>query len=138
MSLNMRYGGSAMAEESISINLEDLREIMDGLETPTSGERRKNNLTKDDVLVIAKIIQAVSGQSCSKGFEDQEVNAIKRIVSSLGDEELAVIKRITQVINRGSMAVGWLLVSTIISGLVALLVLGIKHGIYEIATKGVK
>ncbi|QOX78728.1 hypothetical protein FY034_07230 [Trichlorobacter lovleyi] len=112
-----------MSEETtLSIDLDDLQDIMDDLE-PSSGERRKNNLTKDDVLIIARIIQAVSGRSCSLGFDENEVNIIKKVV---------------KVLDRGAMAVGWLVVSAIVSGILALVVLGAKHGIHEIATKGVK
>lgn len=109
-------------EAAMSINLDDLKEIMDDLE-PSTGERRKNNLTKDDVLIIARIIQATSGQTCNMGLEEKEITAIKKIVS---------------VIDRGALAVGWLVVSTIVMGIISLIALGVKHGIYDIATKGVK
>ncbi len=115
-----------MSDEAMTINLDDLQEIMDDLDSyPASNpsERRKHSLTRDDVLIIARIIQATSGQSCSMGLEEKEITAIKKIVS---------------VIDRGAMAVGWLVVSAIVSGILALVVLGAKHGIHEIASKGVK
>lgn len=109
-------------DNGLSINLDDLKDIMADLE-PAGTERRKNNLTQDDVLVIAKIIQAVTGRSCSMGLSEQEVSFVKKWFATL---------------NKGAMAVGWLVVSFLVTAVIGLTVMGIKHSIYDIATKGVK
>lgn len=111
-----------MPEEALTINLEDLQEIMGDLE-PTDGERRKHSLTKDDVLIIARIVQAVGGHNCARGFEENEVTIIKKLVA---------------VFDKGAMAIGWLVVSAIVTAIIGLVMLGLKHSIHEIAVKGVK
>lgn len=113
-----------MSGEALTINLDDLQDIMDDLEPSIGGnERRKNNLTQDDVLIIARIVSSVSGRTCSLGFDEKEVNAVKKIVA---------------VLDRGAMAVGWIIVSTVIAAVLGLVGLGLKHSIYDIATKGIK
>lgn len=113
-------------DDAITINLDDLKEIMDDLDSHASAnpaERRKHSLTRDDVLIIARIIQATSGQTCSMGLEEGEISTLKKFVS---------------VVNRGAWAIGWLVVSTLVVGVMSILGMGIKYGIHEIATKGVK
>lgn len=114
-----------MADDTMTINLDDLQEIMDDLDYPAASpaERRKHSLTRDDVLIIARIIQATSGQSCSMGLEQDEITTIKKFVS---------------VVNRGAWAIGWMVVAAIVAGVLSLIGLGAKYGIHEIAVKGVK
>lgn len=111
-----------MNDDALTINLDDLNEIMADLD-PAVTERRKNNLTQDDVLVIARIVKSVTGRSCSMGLSEQEVTFVKRWFVTL---------------NRGAMAIGWLVVSFVVTAVIGLTVLGIKHSIYDIATKGIK
>jgi hypothetical protein len=50
----------------IHIDLDEYQAIMEGLPAPAKGERRQHSLTRDDILVIAKIVKATSHQTCGK------------------------------------------------------------------------
>jgi hypothetical protein len=105
--------------EEMSIVLEDLQEIMDMLpDVPIAGEKRKNSLTRDDVLVIAKIIQAMSPNSCSMGFSVEEIGKLKMAV---------------QLVNKGILGVGWLILAAIVAGLIKATWWGVQHGILDAA-----
>jgi len=105
--------------EPINIDLTELQDIMDELaDTPEGGEKRRNALTRDDILIIAKVVQAVSHKSCAMGFEPAEI---------------ALLKRTIKTINGGILAVGYAFLAAIGAGLVTVIAWAIKHGIIEAA-----
>lgn len=105
--------------EPISIDLTDLQDIMDELpDAPTDGEKRRNNLTKNDILIIARVVQAVSHKSCAVGFTRDEITRIKQITGAL---------------NKGILAVGYAVLAAVGAGIVSVSAWAIKHGIFEIA-----
>lgn len=105
--------------DSISIDLTDLKDIMDDLlDAPPGSEHRRNALTKDDILIIARVVQAVSHQSCAMGFEPDEIKKIKSFVKT---------------VNGGILAVGYAILATLGAGVVTVIVWAVKHGILEIA-----
>lgn len=109
--------------DSVSINLEDLQDIMDSLpETPAGQEKRRNVLTKDDVLVIARVVQAVSHNQCAMGFTSEEIGRVKSFL---------------RLVNGGILAIGYAILAAIGAGIVSISVWAAKHGIAEIA-KGAK
>lgn len=63
-------------ENNVIINLEDLEDIMGSL-PDNPGEKRKNALTKDDVLIIARIVKALAHQQCGR-FTNDEVTTVKK------------------------------------------------------------
>lgn len=110
--------------ETIKIDLEELQEIMDEIgDTPVGSEKRKNTLTPADVLIIAKIVQAVSHKSCAMGLTKEEISTVKRVVGTM---------------NKGILVVGYAILSAIGAGIVSLIWWSVKHGIIEVANKGAK
>lgn len=57
-----------------TINLNDLEEIMKSL------EGGNHTLTRDDVILIAKVAATINHQSCPFGFEREEVGAVKTML----------------------------------------------------------
>jgi hypothetical protein len=113
-----------MTDEDISIDLKALDDIMSDLtDAPENSEKRKNALTKNDVLIIAKIVKAMSHTTCAMGFEP---------------EEIAKVKTILKVLNGGILAVGYSILAAVGAGMVALSVWSIKHGILELTHTGGK
>ncbi len=105
--------------DEMSIALEDLQEIMEMLpDPPASGEKRHNALTRDDVLIIAKIIQAMSHNECSMGLTPEEIGKIKTAV---------------QLVNKGILGIGWLILAAVVAGLLKATWWGVQHGILEAA-----
>ena len=110
--------------DAINIDLEDLQEIMDGLtDVPEGSEKRRNALTKDDILVIARVVQAVSHKSCAMGFTSNEISMIKRFVGTM---------------NKGILAVGYAILAAVGAGLVSIGWWAVKHGIIEVAQSAQK
>jgi len=108
--------------DRVKIDIDELHEIMDDLDAPDN-EKRKNSLTKDDILVIAKVVQAVSHNTCAMGFTPDEINMVKRIVGTL---------------NKGILVVGYAVLGAIGAGIVSITVWAVKHGIIEVAQNGSK
>lgn len=103
-----------MAEE-MSIDLGDLQEIMKMIpEVPAGVEQRKNALTRDDIMIIAKIVQAMSHNSCAMGFTTEEIGRIKTALN---------------LVNKGILGVGWLIIAAITAGVIKATWWGIQHGI---------
>jgi hypothetical protein len=103
----------------MSIDLEDLQEIMALLpETPGGAEKRRNSLTRDDVLVIAKIVNSMSHKTCAMGFTPDEISKVKTMIN---------------IVNRGILGIGWLIVSTLVVAAMAGIGWAIKHGVIEAA-----
>lgn len=110
--------------ETVSINLTDLQDIMDDLsEAPHGGEKRKNSLTKDDIMIIARVVQAVSHKSCSMGFTIDEISTVKRVITT---------------VNKGILAVGYAFLAAIGAGAVSAVIWAVKHGIIEVAASAQK
>lgn len=111
-----------MPSESVSINIEDLQEIMDGLpDAPAGSEKRRNVLTKEDVLVIARVVQAVSHNSCAMGFTPEEISRVKGFL---------------RLVNGSILAIGYAILAAFGAGIVSVSIWAAKHGIAEIASKG--
>lgn len=110
-----------MSEATI-IDLDDLQEIMSSLPEPPGEEKRRNTLTRDDVIVIARIVRAVSHKVCPR-FTPEEITLVKRVVSTL---------------NKGILAVGYAVLAAIGAGIVSIAWWAVKHGIAEVAAKGGK
>lgn len=107
-----------MPNDAINIDLEDLQEIMNKLPDQREGtEKRKYALTKDDVLIIAQVVQAVSHKSCAMGFEVDEIKRLKGFVRT---------------VNGGILAIGYAILATIGAGLVSITIWAVKHGILEV------
>lgn len=105
--------------DAISINLEELQEIMDKLpEPPPGAEKRKHALTKDDVLIIAQVVQAVSHKSCAMGFTVEEIKTVKGVIST---------------VNKGILVVGYAILTALGAGVVTLIGWAVKHGIMDMA-----
>lgn len=109
--------------DRIRIDLTDLQDIMDELPDPaTGGENRKHSLTKNDIMLIARIVTAVSHKTCAVGFTPDEIVLVKRLVGTM---------------NKGILLVGYAILGAVTSGAVA--VIGtvtwwtIKHGIIELS-----
>ncbi len=106
-----------MPVETVSINIDDLQEIMDSLpESPAGSEKRRNVLTKDDILIIAKVVQAVSHNSCAMGFTAEEIGKVKGFIRA---------------VNAGILGIGWLIVSSLVVALLGFAGWAAKHGIVE-------
>ncbi len=104
---------------AVNIDLLELQDIMDDLQDPPPGaEKRKNALTKDDIIIIARIVQAVSHKSCTRGLTEDEVDKWKFMVNAF---------------NKGILAIGWLVLSTVVVACLSAAGWAIKHGIIEIA-----
>lgn len=113
-----------MNNDNVNIDLSDLQEIMNEIgEVPVGSDKRKNTLTPADVLIIAKIVQAVSHKSCAMGLTKEEISVVKRVIGTM---------------NKGMLVVGYTILSAIGAGIVSLVWWGVKHGIVEVANKGVK
>ena len=106
-----------MPNDAVSINLDDLQEIMDSLlEAPAGSEKRRNVLTKDDVLVIARVVQAVSHNQCAMGFTAEEIGKVKGFIRA---------------VNAGILGIGWLIVSSFVAAIIGFAGWAAKHGIIE-------
>jgi hypothetical protein len=104
----------------LNINLTELNDIMDELEDTTSTiEKRKNSLTRDDILIIARLIQSMSGKTCTMGLTPEEIGTIKSAIKTM---------------NRGILVVGYAILGAIGAGIVTVTVWAIKHGIIEVAS----
>lgn len=111
-----------MAEAKVQVDLDVLQEIIESLgEAPEGSEKRKHVLTRDDILVIARIVQAVSHKTCTLGFTQEEVGLIKTTIKH---------------VNRGMLAVGWLIIGAIVTGSLALLWRGGKLLLLEFVKGG--
>ena len=118
------HSRSMRMSDPVSISLDDLQDIMEDLpDTPINGEKRKNALTKDDIIIIARIVQAVSHKSCAMGFTADEITLVKKIVNTM---------------NKGILAVGYAIIAAVGAGIVSVSWWAIKHGIVEVAQKGGK
>lgn len=104
----------------VAVDLAELQEIMDDLsDAPPEGEKRKNALTKDDVLIIAKIVQAVSHKSCAMGLTADEIGTLKTAIKTM---------------NKGILVVGYAILGAVGAGIVSLIAWAVKHGILEVAS----
>lgn len=113
-----------MPNDDVVLSLKSLNEIMAELpEAPEGAEKRKNVLTKDDVMIIARIVQAVSHTSCAMGLTEEEIGTVKRLVSGL---------------NKSILVIGYAILTAIGAGIVSIGLWAIKHGIVEVAQKGGK
>lgn len=109
---------------SINIDLNELSEIMAMLpDTSGQGEQRKNALTRADVMVIAKIVQATSHKVCAMSFTPEEVGKVKTVLS---------------ICNKGILGVGWTIMTTIVVAALTAAGWAIKHGIMDIADSAKK
>lgn len=105
-------------QAALNIDLLDLQEIMDELPDPVSGsEKRKHALTKDDIVIIARIVQSVSHKSCTRGLTEDEVGKWKFLCGAF---------------NKGILAVGWLVVAAIVGGILKASWWAVQHGIVEV------
>jgi hypothetical protein len=103
----------------LNINLTELNDIMDELEDTTSTrEKRKNSLTSADVLIIARLIQSMSGKTCTMGLTQDEIGTIKSAIKTM---------------NRGILVIGYAILGAIGAGIVTVVVWAVKHGIIEVA-----
>jgi len=66
-------GGNTLAHPP-SITLDDLQEIMKGL------ENGNHTLTADDILIVAQVAALINHQSCPFGFQREEVDALKTVL----------------------------------------------------------
>lgn len=113
-----------MSSTPINIDLEDLKDIMDDLgDAPAGGEKRRNALTKEDILIIARVVQAVSHQSCAMGFEPEEIRKLKQVIKT---------------VNGGILAVGYAILAAFGAGIVSVTIWAVKHGILEVAQNAQK
>ena len=113
-----------MPVADISIDLTDLEDIMEDLtDGPAGEEKRKNVLTRSDVLVIARIVQAVSHKTCAMGFTPDEIGKVKTAL---------------KVLNGGILAVGYSILAAVGAGIVAVVVWAVKHGILELTQTAAK
>jgi hypothetical protein len=109
---------------AINIDLEELQDIMEDLqEAPAGSEKRRNALTRDDIMIIARVVQAVSHKSCTRGLTEDEVGKWKFVCGTF---------------NKGILAVGWLLVAAVIGGIMRGAWWAVQHGIMEVATEAAK
>lgn len=107
--------------EDMSIDLIELQEILKLLpEPPIDGEKRSNALTQSDVLIIAKIVQAMSHTSCAMGLTPEEIGRLKTALS---------------IVNKSILGIGWLIIAAIAGGLIRATWWGIQHGILLEAAK---
>lgn len=107
--------------EEMSIDLVDLQEILKLLpDTPPGGEKRTNALTQSDVLIIAKIVQAMSHTSCAMGLTPEEIGRLKTALS---------------IVNKSILGIGWLIIAAIVGGLMKATWWGIQHGLLLDAVK---
>lgn len=103
----------------LKIDLAEFEEIMNLLpDGKDHHEQRKNSLTREDALVIAKIVQALSHSTCAMGFTRDEISKIKTVIS---------------IANKGILGIGWIIVSTIVVACITGIGWAIKHGIVDIA-----
>lgn len=107
-----------MPFDPINISLTALQDIMDDLPENPDGERRRNNLTRDDVLIIARVVQAVSHERCAMGFTPEEITRIKSVMN---------------ILNKGILAIGYSVLAAIGAALVSAVIWSVKHGILEAA-----
>ena len=106
--------------DAIKIDLTELQAIMDGLPPqPAGAEKRKHALTPDDIIIIAKVVQAVSHKSCAMGFTPDEISTVKRLVGTM---------------NKGILVVGYAIMAAVGAGVVWIL----KNGIADAFHKGAK
>lgn len=111
-----------MPIDAVSINLEDLQEIMDSLpDSPAGSEKRRNVLTNDDVLIIARVVRAVSHNSCAMGFTGEEISRVKGFL---------------RLVNGGILAIGYAILAAIGAGLVTVSMWAVKHGIMDVVKTG--
>jgi hypothetical protein len=105
-------------EDAMSIDLDALNDIMKMLpDTPETSEKRKNALTRDDVMIIAKVVQAMGHKTCAMGFEPEEIDKLKTILN---------------IVNRGILGIGWLIVATVTVACLTGIGWAMKHGIVEV------
>lgn len=108
----------------LNIDLTELQLIMDDLPDAQPGqEHRQHALTKDDIMIIARVVQAVSHRACTMGLQPEEVKKFKAFIRTL---------------NGGILAIGYAILAAIGAGLMSALWWAIKHGIIEVAQKGGK
>lgn len=109
-----------MGDGKLTIDLEDLQDIMDELpDTPNTVEKRKNALTKDDVLIIARVVKAVSHQKCER----------------FSDDEVQTVRRFTIIINKTANAIGMAVLVAVGAGVVAIVTRGFWVTLAEKITK---
>lgn len=111
-----------MPPHAVQIDLEELQEIIDDLGiVPDGAEHRKNTLTQADVMIIFRIVKAVSHKECTRGLTADEVDKWKFVCDAF---------------NKGILAVGWLIVAAVVGGLMRFFWWATNHGLIEITTKG--
>ena len=94
-----------MPDDKLTINLEDLQDIMSELpDTPDGSEKRRNALTKDDILIIARIVKAVGHQQCGR-FTEDEVITVKKHIGYFNKTATAIGTAILFVITSGIVVV---------------------------------
>lgn len=115
-----------MSSNEVQIDLEELQEIIDDLGVvPEGSEQRKNTLTQADIMIIARVVRAVSHKECTRGLTADEVDKWKFLCNAF---------------NKGILAVGWLIVAAIVGGMMKFFWWATNHGLVEIVdrTKNVK
>lgn len=105
--------------DSINIDLNELQEIMEGLPDPPGGtEKRAHALTRDDIIIIARIIKAVSHKSCTLKLTEDEVGKWKFLCGAF---------------NKGILAIGWLIVAAVVGGILKGTWWAVQHGVIDVA-----
>ncbi len=98
-----------MGKQQFVVDIDELLDIMDELpEAPDGVEKRKNALTKDDVLIIAHVVKAVSHQKCER----------------FSDDEVQTVRRFTILINKTASAIGMAVLVAVGAGVVAIITRG--------------
>ncbi len=109
-----------MGDGKLTVDLEDLQDIMNELpDTPNTAERRKNALTKDDILIIAHVVKAVSRSQCGR-FTDDEVITMKKHIGYF---------------NKTANAIGTAILFVLTSGIIVIVTKGFWVTLAEKVTK---
>ena len=109
-----------MDKQQFVVDIDELQDIMDELpEAPDGGEKRKNALTKDDVLIIARVVKAVSHQKCER----------------FSDDEVQTVRRFTIIINKTANAIGMAVLVAVGAGVVGIVTRGFWVTLAEKITK---
>ena len=105
-----------MAEKEVQIDLEELQDIIDSLGAPDGSEPRKHILTQADIIVIARVVKAVSHKECTRGLTTDEVEKWKFLCNAF---------------NKGILAIGWLVIAAIVGGIIKFAWWATQHGVVE-------
>lgn len=104
----------------IHIDLDEYQAIMEGLPAPAKGERRQHSLTRDDILVIAKIVKATAHQTCALGFSSEEVKQVQTVIRT---------------VNKGILVVGYAILAAVGAALVAATGWAVRMGIADLTKR---